>query len=154
MLHRRWRQVLRREILMMMMMMRRYPGVLGIGCPGVVRGQRMLTGMMRELLHRRGRGIMMQRREEAQSAFGGGGTRCVEIVIPTQKKVARPVSRMMAHVMSHVRGRYVRGRVRVMRRIALMMEVVMLLRRRFDPRGWLNAGDDVARSTGHSTTPG
>ena len=105
----------------------------------------MLAGMMRKLLHRRRRAVVMQRRQETQSTLGRGGTcRRVEIVFPcSQKELARRVTRMMAHVMPHVRWAHVGGRVRMMRRIALMMEVVMLLRRRLDSRGRLNTGNDV-----------
>lgn len=149
MLNRRWRQMRRSEILMMMM--RWYPGILGIGCSGIVTGgQWVLTGMMRKLLHRRGCTVMMQRCEEAQSTLGGGRTcRRIKLVFPSQKKVTRRVTRMMAHVMPHVRRTHVGGRVRMMRWITLVMEVV---RRRLDPR--LNTGNDIRWSTGRSSTPG
>lgn len=101
-------------------------------------GKWMLTRMMRKLLHRCGRTVMMQRRKQAQAtAFRGSRTRRCYLVLPSNDKLAR-IARVMTHVMAHMRS-HVGNRVRMMRRVALRMEVVMLLGRCLGPRRWLNA---------------
>jgi len=125
---RRRGQVRSAEILMM----RRKPRVLGI-LSGIVARQWMLARVMGELLHRRA--IVMQRREEAQSALRRGRTHRV-VLLPSKgaDKVARRVTRMVTHVMAHVRC-HVGRRVRMMGRITLVMKMMMLLRGGLASRG-------------------
>jgi len=139
------RQVRSAEVLVM----RRKPSVLGI-LSGVVAGQWMLARVMGELLHRRA--VVMQRREEAQSALRGGGTHRV-VLLPSKgaDEVARRVTRMVTHVVTHVRC-HVSRRVWMMGRVTLMVKMVMLLRGSFASRGQLHPRADIRRSADRSAT--
>lgn len=113
----------------------------------------MLRRVMRKLLHRRCRGtIVMKRREQSQTALGRRWIRRrVELVLPAQEKVASRVTWMMAHVVTHVR-RHVGRRMRMVRWIALRMEVMMLLGRRLAGRRLDTAtGASVRRRTATAT---
>lgn len=93
--------------------------------------QGMLARVVRKLLHRGGRAVVVQRGEESQTAFGGGWVRGrVELVLAAQQEVASRVAGMVAHMVAHVR-RHVRRRMGMVRRIALGVEMVVLLRRSF-----------------------
>lgn len=89
----------------------------------------MLARMMGELLHRGGRPVVVERREQSQAALGRGWIRGrVELVLAAQKEVAGRVAGMMAHVVAHV-GRHVGRRMGMVRGISLGVKVVVLLGR-------------------------
>lgn len=118
---------------------------------GVVTGcQRMLARMVRELLHRRGCAVMVQLREQAQACLGCGGTCRREFMFPSQEQVSR-VTGMVGHMVSHVRvGRC----VRMMRRVRLGVEVMVVLLGGRLIRGWLDPATDVTRSSGRTAASG
>lgn len=98
---------------------------------GIVAGRQggMLARMMGELLHRGGRPVVVERREQSQAALGRGWIRGrVELVLAAQKEVAGRVAGMMAHVVAHV-GRHVGRRMGMVRGISLGVKVVVLLGR-------------------------
>lgn len=112
------------------LVVRGQPRVLGIVARIVAgRQSRMLARVMGELLHRGGRPVVVERREQSQPALGRGWVRGrVELVLTAQKEVAGRVAGMMAHVVAHV-GRHVGRRMGVVRRISLGVKVMMLLGR-------------------------
>lgn len=98
---------------------------------GIVAGRQggMLARMMGELLHRGGRPVVVEWREQSQAALGRGWIRGrVELVLAAQKEVAGRVAGMMAHVVAHV-GRHVGRRMGMVRGISLGVKVVVLLGR-------------------------
>ena len=156
----RQRQVGRAKVLVVRGRRRCEPAVLVVVARVVAgRGERVLAGMVRELLHAAGgRPVRarVQRREDAEAALGRRrvGRRVERLVLAPHQVVPRGVGavvthRRVAHVRRHVRARVVGV---VVMRVALGMEVRVVLRRGLAGRrlqGHAARGAGAARALAH-----